>query len=206
MGGGPGDGFRRRVLRCMTSIMAARRRQRGGRSAQPRRCEYRRGRNGLQDASAGPIQDPAPAAAQSGPMRGPVGGRLQPVAAGRGRTGPERTGSEDDRRDLAALCHLHHQRRRHAGEEALPREAPHAGATCASLTLSPASCRKVLRFAAIVLCTARSIFARACGRVSIGGHPDKRPDSRLGSVRLSNHAIGSRRRNRHSLLSAGDAA
>jgi hypothetical protein len=22
-------------------------------------------------------------------------------------------------------------------------------------------------------------FARACGRVSIGGHPDKRPDSRL---------------------------
>src|SRR3954465_16578 len=23
-------------------------------------------------------------------------------------------------------------------------------------------------------------FARACGRVSIGGHPDKRPDSRLG--------------------------
>jgi hypothetical protein len=22
-------------------------------------------------------------------------------------------------------------------------------------------------------------FARACGRVSVGGHPDKRPDSRL---------------------------
>src|SRR5690348_8178231 len=27
-------------------------------------------------------------------------------------------------------------------------------------------------------------FARACGRVSIGGHPDKRPDSRLRKHRL----------------------
>ena len=32
----------------------------------------------------------------------------------------------------------------------------------------------------MALCNACPIFARACGRVSIGGHPDKRPDSRLG--------------------------
>ena len=38
---------------------------------------------------------------------------------------------------------------------------------------------KCLHFAATVLCNVRSVFARACGRVSIGGHPDKRPDSRL---------------------------
>src|SRR2546426_4973262 len=38
-------------------------------------------------------------------------------------------------------------------------------------------------------------FARACGRVSIGGHPDKRPDSRLRKwSHFLAHAIGSRRR------------
>ena len=50
-------------------------------------------------------------------------------------------------------------------------------------------------------------FARACGRVSVGGHPDKRPDSRLGKrSRFLNHATGSRRRNRRTPLSTGDAA
>jgi hypothetical protein len=28
------------------------------------------------------------------------------------------------------------------------------------------------------LCAQLPNFARACGRVSVGGHPDKRPDSR----------------------------
>jgi hypothetical protein len=42
-------------------------------------------------------------------------------------------------------------------------------------------------------------FARACGRVPVGGHPDKRPDSRQGSEtdggdgHPSNHAPGSRK-------------
>src|ERR1700752_529978 len=50
-------------------------------------------------------------------------------------------------------------------------------------------------------------FARACGRVSIGRHPDKRPDSRLRLVVLQPHyVIGSRRRNRRTPRSTGDAA
>jgi len=32
-------------------------------------------------------------------------------------------------------------------------------------------------------------FARACGRVSVGGHPDKRPDSRPGSSDFSTSPI-----------------
>jgi hypothetical protein len=36
-----------------------------------------------------------------------------------------------------------------------------------------------LRLAASSLIESLPNFARACGRVSIGGHPDKRPDSRL---------------------------
>ncbi len=32
-------------------------------------------------------------------------------------------------------------------------------------------------------------FARACGRVSVGGHPDKRPDSRPGSSDFSTGPI-----------------
>jgi hypothetical protein len=31
---------------------------------------------------------------------------------------------------------------------------------------------------ALRLCAQLPNFARACGRVSVGGHPDKRPDSR----------------------------
>src|ERR1700730_2321395 len=40
-------------------------------------------------------------------------------------------------------------------------------------------------------------FARACGRVSVGRYPDKRPDSRLRKeqVSLLRIATGSRRRN-----------
>ena len=64
-------------------------------------------------------------------------------------------------------------------------------------------------------------FARACGRVLVGGHPDKRPDSRPGQdrdQRGGNPAgddpgrdaafrtlTSSRRRNRRTLLSPGDA-
>ena len=50
-------------------------------------------------------------------------------------------------------------------------------------------------------------FARACGRVSIGRHPDKRPDSRLRLESYRPHyVIGSRRRNRRTPRSTGDAA
>ena len=49
-------------------------------------------------------------------------------------------------------------------------------------------------------------FARACGRVSIGRHPDKRPDSRLRLVLQPHYVIGSRRRNRRTPRSTGDAA
>jgi hypothetical protein len=49
-------------------------------------------------------------------------------------------------------------------------------------------------------------FARACGRVSIGRHPDKRPDSRLRLDLQPHYVIGSRRRNRRTPRSTGDAA
>jgi hypothetical protein len=41
-----------------------------------------------------------------------------------------------------------------------------------------AKAKKVLHRAAIGLISRSPNFARACGRVSVGGHPDKRPDSR----------------------------
>ena len=48
-------------------------------------------------------------------------------------------------------------------------------------------------------------FARACGRVSIGRHPDKRPDSRLRFESYEPHyVIGSRRRKpAHPALNGG---
>src|SRR5205085_3210445 len=52
-----------------------------------------------------------------------------------------------------------------------------------------------LRLAATSLICGLPNFARACGRVSVGGHPDKRPDSRLRKwSHFLAHAIGSRRR------------
>jgi len=54
-------------------------------------------------------------------------------------------------------------------------------------------------------------FARACGRVSVGGHPDKRPDSRLRksatrSRRLPCSSDRQPEANRQCPLSTGDAA
>ena len=42
---------------------------------------------------------------------------------------------------------------------------------------------------AITLIAPLPNFARACGRVSVGGHPDKRPDSRPGSSVFSTNPI-----------------
>ncbi len=81
--------------------------------------------------------------------------------------------------------------------------ARHSNMRCDAL----ASSAKVLTSQLIRLLRRMPNFARACGRVSIGGHPDKRPDSRLRKrLHFLAHAIGSRRRNRRTPLSTGDAA
>src|ERR1043166_9557072 len=50
-------------------------------------------------------------------------------------------------------------------------------------------------------------FARACGRVSVGGHPDKRPDSRLRKRPLLPCTRDRQpEANRRTPLSTGDAA
>jgi hypothetical protein len=41
-----------------------------------------------------------------------------------------------------------------------------------------AKAKKLLHRCANALMSRPPNFARACGRVSVGGHPDKRPDSR----------------------------
>src|SRR5207247_4935850 len=55
--------------------------------------------------------------------------------------------------------------------------------------------QKTLRLETKSLISFLPNFARACGRVSIGGHPDKRPDSRLRRrLHFLAPATGSRRR------------
>jgi len=49
-------------------------------------------------------------------------------------------------------------------------------------------------------------FARACGRVSVGGHPDKRPDSRLRMQLHPRHRDRQPEANRRTPRSTGDAA
>ena len=74
---------------------------------------------------------------------------------------------------------------------------------------------------ATVLSNSSPNYARACGRVLVGGHPDKRPDSRPGQDRdywggnpngddpgrnaAFRTLTSSRRENRRTLLSPGDA-
>jgi hypothetical protein len=68
-------------------------------------------------------------------------------------------------------------------------------------------CRIFLQYSSIATMCGSPKFARACGRVSIGRHPDKRPDSRLRFESYEPHyVIGSRRRNRRTPRSTGDAA
>ena len=70
----------------------------------------------------------------------------------------------------------------------------------------PPSPRIFLQCSSTVTMCCSPKFARACGRVSIGRHPDKRPDSRLRLDLQPHYVIGSRRRNRRTPRSTGDAA
>ena len=92
-----------------------------------------------------------------------------------------------------------------AGEESVAAMAAARRRKLACKEIAPA-CRILLqsRFDAI-MCRSPN-FARACGRVSIGRHPDKRPDSRLRLDLQPHYVIGSRRRNRRTPRSTGDAA
>jgi hypothetical protein len=70
----------------------------------------------------------------------------------------------------------------------------------------PHSCRILLQCTFDAITCRSPNFAPACGRVSIGRHPDKRPDSRLRLEFQPHYVIGSRRRNRRTPRSTGDAA
>jgi hypothetical protein len=67
--------------------------------------------------------------------------------------------------------------------------------------------QKLLRQRAEWIISELPNFARACGRVSVGGHPDKRPDSRLGKTHyFPNSRDRQPEANRRCQLSTGDAA
>ena len=81
-----------------------------------------------------------------------------------------------------------------------------AGGTEAGAQKKSHVCRILLQCTFDAIMSRSPNFARACGRVSIGRHPDKRPDSRLRLEFQPHYVIGSRRRNRRTPRSTGDAA
>jgi hypothetical protein len=81
-----------------------------------------------------------------------------------------------------------------------------AGGTDAGAQKKSRACRILLQCTFDAIMCRSPNFARACGRVSIGRHPDKRPDSRLRLELQPHYVIGSRRRNRRTPRSTGDAA
>src|SRR5581483_9978821 len=93
--------------------------------------------------------------------------------------------------------------------DAQPLNGPSTSLSVQSAPAGVLILQKLLTLGAIRLFRIPPYFARACGRVSVGGHPDKRPDSRPerefrgrsqdptpNSPAAPKHLTGSRRRNR----------
>ena len=85
-----------------------------------------------------------------------------------------------------------------------PSDSSHARRARAKFALTFVKTKKLARRSGIDYFEPSPNFARACGRVSIGGHPDKRPDSRLRKrLYFLAPATGSRRRNRRTRSQRG---